>query len=102
MTAALWVGGSSPSPGWLKAATIVLGVLLALTAAYLVFNSRTRKGIAGLRGPAQQQWRDLVVACLAILVCAMASSPELRWIYAGVGVFAGCYTWWALRKRTRA
>jgi membrane associated rhomboid family serine protease len=102
VTAALSVGGYSPSPGWLKALAIAAGVAFALTAAYVVFRSRTRDGISGLRGPAHQRWSNLVTASLAVLVCALASSPDLRWIYMGVGAFAGIYTWWTLRKQVRA
>jgi hypothetical protein len=101
VTAALCVVGSSPSPGWAKAVAIVVGVLLALAAAGVVFRSRARHGIVGLRGPARQNWNTIVVACLAIVVCAFASSPEIRPIYVIAGLAAGSYTWWALRKQVR-
>lgn len=102
VTASLIVAGYSPSPGWLKALSIVAGVLLASTAALVVARSRGRRGVRGLRGPAQEQWSTILAAGAAILVCAMASSPELRWIYVIAGVVAGGYTWWMLRKRVGA
>ncbi len=99
---AITVAGYSPSPGWLKALSILAGLLLALAAAYVVSRSRGRQGVRGVRGPAKDQWSTTVAAAAAVLVCALASSPELRWIYLMAGVAAGGYTWWALRKRVRA
>lgn len=100
--AAMALAGYSPSPGWLKALAILVGVLLALAAAAVVFGFRARQGVVGLRGPAREQWTTVLTACVAVLVCALGASPDLRWIFAGAGLVAGVYTWLTLRGKVRS
>lgn len=99
---AMALAGYSPSVGWVKGLTVLGGVLLALAAAALVFGSRARQGVVGLRGPAREQWTTVVTAGAAVLVCALGSSPDLRWIFTGAGLVAGAYTWLALRRTAQA
>jgi hypothetical protein len=100
--AAIALAGLSPSPGWLKALTIVAGVLLALMADQLLIRIRSRQGVTGLRGPARQKRSRTVNACAVILICALAAGPNMRWIWAGLGLVVGVYTWVALQKQARA
>ncbi|MBT2446163.1 hypothetical protein J7F03_03455 [Streptomyces sp. ISL-43] len=99
---AIALAGSSPEPGWLKLLSVAGGVLCALAAAGLVLRIRARQGVVGLRGPARERWRTVGLSCVTIVVCALASSPNTRWIYAGLGVVVGAYTWVALQRKVRA
>ncbi|MGY5031222.1 hypothetical protein ACWC9U_09840 [Streptomyces sp. 900116325] len=102
IAASIALAGAGPSSGWLKAATIAAGILCALAAAQLVLRIRARQGVIGLRGPARQKWRTVGVCCAAVLVSALAATPNTRWIYAGVGLAVGIYTWASLQKQVRA
>ncbi|MFG2986788.1 hypothetical protein ACGFYQ_37020 [Streptomyces sp. NPDC048258] len=100
--AAIALAGAGPATGWLKLVTVAAGILCALTAAWLVLRIRSAQGVTGLRGPAREKWRTVGICCIAIVVSALASSPDTRWIYAGLGVAVGIYTWVALQKQVRA
>lgn len=102
VAAGIALAGAGPSTGWLKAVTIVAGVLCALAAGQIVLRVRARQGVTGVRGPAREKWRTVGICCVAILVSAMAASPNTRWIYAGLGVVVGIYTWVSLQKQVRA
>ncbi|MFJ3221601.1 hypothetical protein ACIPLC_37515 [Kitasatospora sp. NPDC086801] len=99
---AIALAGAGPASGWLKLATVAAGILCALAAAQLLLRIRSRQGITGLRGPAREKWRTVGICCIAIVVSALASSPNTRWIYTGLGVVVGIYTWVALQKQVRA
>ena len=100
--AAIALAGAGPTTGWLKLVTVAAGVLCALTAGRLLLRIRSRQGINGLRGPAREKWRTVGMCCIAIVVSALASSPDTRWIYAGLGIAVGVYTWVALQKQVRS
>ncbi|MFD9725799.1 hypothetical protein [Streptomyces sp. NPDC059072] len=100
--AAIALAGTSPTPGWLKLVTVTAGILCALAAAQLVLRIRSRQGISGLRGPAREKWRSVVMSCVVVVLCGLASSPDTRLIYIGLGVAVGIYTWVALQKQVRA
>lgn len=102
VAAAIALAGAGPDTGWIKALTIAAGVLCALAAAQLILRIRARQGVNGLRGPAREKWRTVGICCIAILVSALAATPNTRWIYTGVGVVVGIYTWVALQKQVRA
>lgn len=99
--AAIALGGVSPSPLWLKALTIAAGVVLALAADQILTRIRARQGVTGLRGPARQKRSRTVNACAVILICALAVSPDLRWMWAGLGLVVFLYTWIRLQKQVR-
>ncbi|MFJ8871366.1 hypothetical protein ACIRD6_37170 [Streptomyces sp. NPDC102473] len=99
--AAIALAGLGPESGWLKLLTVAAGVLCALAAAWLILRIRTRQGINGVRGPARDKWRTVGICCVAIVVSALASSPNTRWIYIGLGVGLGIYTWVSLQKQAR-
>ncbi|MFT9821186.1 hypothetical protein [Lysinibacillus sp. NPDC056185] len=100
--AAIALGGLSPSPRWLKAVTIAVGVLLALAADQILARIRARQGVTGLRGPARRERSSTVNAFVVILICAMAVSSDLRWMWAGLGLVVFLYTWFTLKKRVLA
>ncbi|WP_328887856.1 hypothetical protein [Streptomyces sp. NBC_00316] len=100
--AAIALGGFSPSPHWLKALTIGGAVLLALAADQILTRIRARQGITGLRGPARETRRRTINSCVLILICALAVSPDLRWIWGGLGLAVFLYTWFMLHKQVRA
>ncbi|MFF1418796.1 hypothetical protein [Streptomyces sp. NPDC058280] len=102
VAAALALAGAGSSNGLLKALTVAAGLLCALAAAQLVLRIRARQGVTGLRGPARQKWRSVAASCVAILICALTATPDTRWIWAGLGIVAGTYTWVSLRKQVRA
>ncbi|MGW5126345.1 hypothetical protein ACWEQ7_20295 [Streptomyces sp. NPDC004069] len=95
------LAGYSPSPGWLKLVAVAAGALLAVTAAQVVLRIRARQGVTGLRGTGRQKRTAVIASAAAFLVCALAATPNTRWIYAGLGLVVGVYTWFALRKQAR-
>ncbi|MBP0452191.1 MULTISPECIES: hypothetical protein [unclassified Kitasatospora] len=100
--AAVALGGLSPSPAWLKVLTIGTGILLALAADQILTRIRAGQGVTGLRGPARRRRSRTINACAVIVICALAVSPDLRWIWAGLGVVVFGYTWFTLQKQVRA
>jgi hypothetical protein len=99
--AAIALAGAGPTTGWLKLVTVIGGILCALAAAWVILRIRARQGLTGLRGPAREKWRTVGICCIAIVVSALASSPNTRWIYAGLGVVVAAYAWVSLQRQVR-
>lgn len=91
--------GASPSSGWLKVATFVVGLLL-VTAAFAVPDMlRKRSGLHGYRG---QVKRDNLVFLICGVVVGMAglnTTAALSVIFVGVGVFVAIVYFLLLRSR---
>ena len=91
--------GASPSSGWVKAATFVVGLLLVAVAFAVPAILRKRSGLHGHRG---QVKRDNTVFLICGVVLAMAgldTTEALSAIFVGVGVFVAIAYFLLLRSR---
>ncbi len=93
--------GAAPSNGLARLACTLGGVLLAAAAGAVVFQTRARGGISGLRGPARESGTAVVICGIAFLISATTASAQLRWVYVALGLVTGAITWWALARRHR-
>lgn len=91
--------GASPSSGWVKAGTFVVGLLLVTAAFAGPDIVRRRSGLHGHRG---QVKRDNTVFLICGVVLAMAglnATEVLSAIFVGVGVFVAIAYFLLLRSR---
>ncbi|MFE1057050.1 hypothetical protein [Streptomyces rochei] len=98
---AVALAGQAPSNGWVRLATTLVGVALALGSWSLIASARARQGMRGLRGPARRTQATLVAGAAAFLVSALNSTPELRWLYVAMGVAVAAISWYLLQRKVQ-
>ncbi|MFD4768542.1 hypothetical protein [Streptomyces niveus] len=97
IAAALTVAGLAPDGTWPRLGTGVAGAVLALLAGSLAGAVRSGERVGGVRGRFRRRWAVVSLSCVAIVLCSLTASPELRGVYAGAGIVCGIALWVALR-----
>lgn len=97
IAAALTVAGLAPDDTRLRLGTAAASAVLALLAGVPVLAVRTGEGMRGVWEGVRRRWAVVSLSCVAILLCSLTASPELRGLYAAVGVVCGIGLWIALR-----
>ncbi|MFE5667564.1 hypothetical protein ACFQ7N_16595 [Streptomyces niveus] len=97
IAAALTVAGLAPDGTWPRLGTGVAGAALALLAGSLAGAVRSGERVGGVWGRVRRRWTVVLLSCVAIVLCSLTASPELRGVYAGAGIVCGLALWVALR-----
>ncbi|MGW6509408.1 hypothetical protein [Streptomyces niveus] len=58
---------------------------------------RSGERVGGVWGRVRRRWAVVSLSCVAIVLCSLTASPELRGVYAAAGVVCGLALWVALR-----
>lgn len=101
VAAGFCVVGLVPYTDWWRLAALAIMVLSWGGAGLLVLGTRARRGIKGVRGETRKVVATLVAAAFVVFFSALNRSPDMRWIYIGLGIVVGPYLWVVLRRQVR-
>ncbi|MFB8442885.1 hypothetical protein ACFC7A_27935 [Streptomyces niveus] len=97
IAAALTVAGLAPDGIWPRLGTGVAGAALALLAGSLAGAVRSGERVGGVWGRVRRGRAVVSLSCVAVVLCSLTASPELRGVYAAAGIVCGLALWVALR-----
>ena len=99
MAAGLCSLGLAPfTTGW-RLAAVAIAVVCWVGVGVLLLVTRRRQGIRGLRGPARNEATTYLACGVAVFICGITPSADMRWIYVMAGIVGGAMFWIVLDRR---
>ncbi|WP_432509312.1 hypothetical protein [Kineococcus auxinigenes] len=83
--------------GWEHLAFLAAGVLCFAAAHLLPTRARHGQGLHGYRGWTRTENTTFLLCAVVLAICGFSTSPELAWIFTGLGVAAAA-AWYAMLR----
>jgi hypothetical protein len=83
--------------GWTHLAFLAAGLGCFAAAHLLPTRARRRRGLHGYRGWTRTENTVFLLCALVLVICGFSTSPELAWIFAGLGVVTAA-AWYAMLR----
>lgn len=83
--------------GWPHLAFLAAGIVCFAAAHLLPTRARRRRGLHGYRGWARTENTTFLLCAVVLVISGFTTSPELAWVFAGLGAVAAA-AWYAMLR----
>jgi hypothetical protein len=83
--------------GWPHLAFLTAGIACFAAAHLLPTRARRRRGLHGYRGWTRTENSTFLLCAVVLVISGFTTSPELAWIFAGLGAVAAA-AWYAMLR----